>query len=128
MRWKRQESVPDLKGIVPRYKGWLPANEAGRAHAVNEHGAWRIAGKFARVDSNQPAEARSVGCSTFQAAYLLSSLYLSVFLLFGRLYRWRLRASPLDFDKIFALHVLDLCELSYTTPWYWACPYFLYPL
>ena len=42
-----------LKGIVPRYKGWLPANEAGRAHAVNEHGAWRIAGKFARVDSNQ---------------------------------------------------------------------------
>ena len=46
---------------MPRYKGWLPANEAGRAHAVNEHGAWRIASKFARVDSNLPAEARSVG-------------------------------------------------------------------
>ena len=76
-----------LKGIVPRYKDSLPANEAGRAHAVNEYGAWRIAGKFARVDSNQPAEARSVGRSTFQAAYLLSSLYLSVFLLFGCPYR-----------------------------------------
>ena len=58
-----------------------------RAHAVNEHRAWRIAGKFARVDSNLPAEARSIGHSTFQAAYLLSSLYLSVFLLFGCPYR-----------------------------------------
>ena len=48
---------------------------------VNEHGAWRIAGKFMCVDSNLPAEARSVGRSAFQAAYLLSSLYLSVFLL-----------------------------------------------
>ena len=38
-------------------------------------------------ETNQPAEARSVGRSTFQAAYLLSSLYLSVFLLFGCPYR-----------------------------------------
>ena len=34
-----------LKGIVSRYKGLLPANEAAHAHAVNEHGAWRMAGK-----------------------------------------------------------------------------------
>ena len=72
---------------MPRYKGRLPANEAGRAHTVNEHGAWRIAGKFARVDPNQPTEACSVGRSTFQAAYLLLSLYLSVFLFFGCPYR-----------------------------------------
>ena len=64
-----------------------PANEAARAHAVNEHGAWQMAGKFACVDSNLPAEARSVRRSTFQAAYLFSSLYLSVFLLFGCPYR-----------------------------------------
>ena len=25
----------------------LPANEAARAHAINEHGAWQMAGKFA---------------------------------------------------------------------------------
>ena len=33
--------------FVPHYKGWLPVNEAARAHAVNEHGAWQMAGKFA---------------------------------------------------------------------------------
>ena len=54
---------------------------------VNEHGAWWMASKFARVDANLPAEARSVGRSTFQAVYLLSSLYLSIFLLFGYPYR-----------------------------------------
>ena len=36
-----------VKGIVPRYKDWLPSNEATRAHAVNGHGAWQMAGKFA---------------------------------------------------------------------------------
>ena len=60
---------------------------APMAQAVNEHGAWQMTGKFARVDSNLPAEARSDGRSEFQAAYLLSSLYLSVFLLFGCPYR-----------------------------------------
>ena len=55
-----------FKGIVPRYKGWLPANEAGRAHAVNEHGAWWIAGKFARVDSNLPLRLALSGTRHFK--------------------------------------------------------------
>ena len=35
--------------------------EAARAHAINEHWAWRMADKFA----NLPAESRSAGRSTF---------------------------------------------------------------
>ena len=56
-----------LKGIVPRYKGWLPTNEAAHTHVINEHGAWQMAGKVAHVDSNLPAEVLSVRCSAFQA-------------------------------------------------------------
>ena len=56
---------------MPCYKGWLPANEAARTHAVNEHGAWRMAGKFARVDSNLPAEAR---CQAFDISSSISAL------------------------------------------------------
>ena len=37
------------------------------------HGRWLV---NSRVDSNLPAKARSVGRSTFQAEYMLSSLYL----------------------------------------------------
>ena len=36
-----------IKGIVPRYKSWLPTNEPARAHAANENWAWQTANKFA---------------------------------------------------------------------------------
>ena len=72
-----------IKGIVSRYKGWLPTNELTRAHAPNENWTWQTANKFASHIASLPAEALSAACSTFQASYVLYSLYLSVFLPFG---------------------------------------------
>ena len=43
-------------------------------------GGWLVS---LRVDSTLPTVAHSIGCSTFQAAHLLSSLYVSAFLCLG---------------------------------------------
>ena len=77
---------------MPHYKGWLPANEATRAHAVNEHGAWQMAGKFAcRFKSAHwglLCQAFSISSSIFALKPLLISiltLWLSISLSFSTL-------------------------------------------
>ena len=118
-----------FKGIVPRYKGWLPTNEPGRAHAENKNWAWQMTNKFAshiqvcllRLSLQCIQRLKHRMCSialTYQYFYPLDA------------HSWRFWTfhSIMNKNLIFALYVFDLRILPCIIPRYLVCPYFLYPL